>query len=49
MLGIIAGGCWYPGFREILRMFSKIQPQVYTLELIKSAFKATGLLPFNLK
>ena len=31
-----------------LCIFSEIWPQVYTLELIKSTFEATGLLPFNL-
>ena len=30
-----------------LRIFSEIRPQVYTSELIRSAFEATGLLPFN--
>ena len=30
-----------------LRILGEIRPQVYTLELIKSAFKAVGLLPFN--
>ncbi|OCK97100.1 uncharacterized protein K441DRAFT_549663, partial [Cenococcum geophilum 1.58] len=31
-----------------LRILGKIRPQVYTRELIRSAFKAIGLLPFNL-
>jgi len=30
-----------------LRILSEIRPQVYTSELIRSAFKAIGLLPFN--
>ena len=30
-----------------LYILSEIRPQVYTLELIKSAFKAIGLFPFN--
>ncbi|OCK92491.1 uncharacterized protein K441DRAFT_429575, partial [Cenococcum geophilum 1.58] len=31
-----------------LRILGEIRPQVYTRELIRSAFKAIGLLPFNL-
>jgi len=30
-----------------LRILGKIRPQVYTRQLIISAFKAIGLLPFN--
>jgi len=30
-----------------LCILGEIRPQVYTLELIRSAFKAIGLLPFN--
>ena len=30
-----------------LRILGEIQPYIYTSELINSAFKAAGLLPFN--